>query len=585
MSGAGRGAVLHDLERLLREGVAPPGDGDLLERFRSTGDEAAFEALVTRHGPMVRGVCHRFLRGDHDVDDAFQATFLVLARKAAGLRDPDRLGPWLYGVASRVAAKARARNLRRGDRPLIDDIPARDDPRAEWSDVRPILDAELARLPSKQRDVLVLCLLGGASEDEASRRLACPVGTVKSRLSRAKEALRGRLVRRGVTPAAALAAASSAESFASPVSMTLLRATLATISAKAAIPPAVAALTQGVAPTMFSKPILSALALAGSLATFGLTAAAWYQPSPPPPQDVASDGPKVEKARTPSPRAATERNLRQILLAMHNFYSTNDAFPTAAIRGANGRPLLSWRVAILPYLGAESNGLYHEFRLDEPWDSPHNQTLIPRMPEFFQTPGVESPPGQTRIRGYAGPDAMFGPELGEETATGVRFEDVRDGAPNTAFLTVAAEPTIWTRPGELSLVPRESFGKPDASDPKGYVFAMADGSIRHFADTPGRDHFVLAALSRSGGEVIPWEVASPKRPPHAGEVESPFQVTEGATVGVPADPRLMQAAPADRGPTPAPDLESRFRRVEEKLDQILERLDEMTRRLDEGARP
>ena len=109
MSTSPKASVLQDLDRLFQRGIAASGDGALVDRFLVDGNESAFEALVARHGPMVRGVCRRLLVNPHDVDDAFQATFLVLVRKAKQLRDPDRLGPWLYGVARRVATKTRTR--------------------------------------------------------------------------------------------------------------------------------------------------------------------------------------------------------------------------------------------------------------------------------------------------------------------------------------------------------------------------------------------------------------------------------------------------------------------------------------------
>src|SRR3954453_7731040 len=137
-----KASLLRDLDRLFRCGAAPSGDGALLERFLAEGDDSAFEALVVRHGPMVLGVCRRILISPHDADDAFQATFLVLARKAAGLRAPDRLGPWLYGVASRVARKARNRAARHRHEALAE-YPAPERQEADWSDVMPILDAEL----------------------------------------------------------------------------------------------------------------------------------------------------------------------------------------------------------------------------------------------------------------------------------------------------------------------------------------------------------------------------------------------------------------------------------------------------------
>ncbi|MDG3007039.1 sigma-70 family RNA polymerase sigma factor [Paludisphaera mucosa] len=607
-----RGLIVHDLDRLLRQGVEPPGDGDLLERFQAGRDEAAFETLVTRHGPMVRGVCRRLLRDPHDADDAFQATFLVLARKGDRLRDPDRLGPWLYGVATRVASRARARAFRRRGRPLTDDLPARDDHRSEWSDVLPILDAELARLPSAQRDVLVVCLLGGASEQEASRRLACPVGTVKSRLSRAREALRGRLVKRGVAPAAALVAASSVESFASPVSFTLLRATLAATTAKAAIPASVAALTQGVAPTMLAKPILTGLALAGGLCLLTLTATAW----PPNPPEALQDEAKTT-ARPTAAASPSEANLKRILLALHNYYSTNECFPPAAIRGADGRPLLSWRVALLPYL--EAGDLYNQFRLNEPWNSPHNGPLLARMPAVFDTPGIPAPPGETRFRGVSSQGAMFGPPgtqaatsaptaglgggvalysddgaagrgpvgiagtpggaaaapLGDAapapaqpepppTGRGVSMTEVTDGTSNTAMVLVVEDAIEWTRPGELLAVGDELPALED-SDPRGYTLGMADGSVQHLPKQPIRRAFLSALITRNGGEVIDHSRFAPTSlQPAAAAGSTPPPMGAPTALPTPAPAAQISASPT---------VERRLRRVEEKLDEILDRLD------------
>src|SRR5205823_3540528 len=152
-------------------------------------DEAAFAALVRRHGPMVLGVCRRVLRDAHDAEDAFQATFLLLARKAAALRQPDRLGPWLHGVAHRTALKAKAAGVRRRqrERPL-DDLPAAgggDD--LLWRDLRPVLDDAIGRLPAKYRVPVVLCYLEGRTNAEAARALGCPTGTVATRLARARQ--------------------------------------------------------------------------------------------------------------------------------------------------------------------------------------------------------------------------------------------------------------------------------------------------------------------------------------------------------------------------------------------------------------
>ena len=200
------------LARLFELGsVAGMTDGQLLDQFtsrRGKPAELAFEALVARHGPMVARVCRSCLRAEHDVEDAFQATFLVLVRRAGSIGVSDRLGPWLYGVAHRVARKARAvaarRRGREGDSAGIDP-PARADSTPDLRlDLAPVLHEEVNRLPSKYREPVILCHLQGLTHAEAARELAWPVGTVSVRLARARKLLADRLVRRGVSASAAL---------------------------------------------------------------------------------------------------------------------------------------------------------------------------------------------------------------------------------------------------------------------------------------------------------------------------------------------------------------------------------------------
>jgi RNA polymerase sigma factor (sigma-70 family) len=175
----------------------PAADRDLLRAFADRADHAAFAELVRRHGGLVLGVCQRVLAGP-EADDAFQATFLVLARKAGSVRRPEALGNWLYGVAVRCAKRAKARTARRQAREQpVTEWPARE-VEADWRDVRPVLDEELARLPDKLRAAVVLCELEGVPRPEAAARLGVPEGTLSSRLARGKEALRRRLLKRGI---------------------------------------------------------------------------------------------------------------------------------------------------------------------------------------------------------------------------------------------------------------------------------------------------------------------------------------------------------------------------------------------------
>ncbi|MGE3805169.1 MAG: sigma-70 family RNA polymerase sigma factor [Gemmataceae bacterium] len=218
--------VFHTLRRLV--GAASDTDADLLERFRKERDEAAFAGLLERHGPLVLNVCRRMLGNPDDADDAFQATFLVLAKKAQTIRRGQSLSSWLYGVACRVSLKARTRaaRLRLQERQASEMRSEVDTPPA-WNDLRPLLDEELSQLPEKYRLPVVLRYLEGKSHEETARELGWPGGSVSWRLSRALELLRQRLARRGVTlPATALAALLAEQARVHAVSPMLADATL-----------------------------------------------------------------------------------------------------------------------------------------------------------------------------------------------------------------------------------------------------------------------------------------------------------------------------------------------------------------------
>ena len=221
--------VLRHVRRLFDGGsVSGLSEGQLLERFASTRDEVAFGALLARHGPMVLGVCRGVLDDPNDVDDAFQATFLVLVKKAGALRDGDRLAQWLYGVARRVALRARSDSSRRK---------ARERPEAEETvDHHATLDAalrelqvlireEVDRLSNNDRMAVVLCYLEGLTHEEAADRLGWPVGTVKGRLSRARDKLKDRLTRRGVALPAVAIGPALAKGASAAVPPALIRST------------------------------------------------------------------------------------------------------------------------------------------------------------------------------------------------------------------------------------------------------------------------------------------------------------------------------------------------------------------------
>jgi RNA polymerase sigma factor (sigma-70 family) len=179
-------------------------DEQLVERYLygpKGESEAAFEAMVKRHGPLVLGVCRQILNHHQDAEDAFQATFLVLARKAATIRDPKLLGCWLYEVACRSALRARSGMARRQfwrKTPLVDEPVARPERAADGIDLREVIHDEINRLPEKYGVPLVLTYLEGETNEEVARLLQWPVGTVKGRLFHARDMLRARLSRRGL---------------------------------------------------------------------------------------------------------------------------------------------------------------------------------------------------------------------------------------------------------------------------------------------------------------------------------------------------------------------------------------------------
>lgn len=248
-----------------REEIAGPGDGRLLSAFLH-GDERAFELIVRRHGPMVMGVCRRILTDWNDADDAFQAAFLVLVRKARTLASPDLLANWLFGVAYNTAIKARAWAARRRRRERqMSTIPDTVGPdtdaigRDSWDELLPLLDRELSLLPDKYRAPIVLCDLEGKTQKEAARHVGCPEGTLSARLSRGRQMLAHRLRRRGaMLTGGSLAVLLSQNALAGPVASGVVGSTVKAavfVAAGHAATPGVisakvAALTEGVVKSM-----------------------------------------------------------------------------------------------------------------------------------------------------------------------------------------------------------------------------------------------------------------------------------------------------------------------------------------------
>jgi RNA polymerase sigma factor (sigma-70 family) len=271
------------LQRLFHLAAGGPTDGQLLARFVSRRDDAAFELLVRRYGSLVWGVCDRVLGNPHDADDAFQATFLVLVRRAASIDRTRPLSAWLHGVAFRIAVRARKRAVVRAQRERAaghqrsSETPV--DPSAEGHDLRRVVDEELDLLPQSYRMPLILCDLEGLAQAQAAQQLGWPVGTLKWRLRRGRERLRDRLTRRGLDPTRGGQRDFSHQSPLPVLIITTVAAALqyAAGSTRAASPEAIA-LTDGVLKAMTLNKIKTVATLLLTFAIFacGLGGLTWW---------------------------------------------------------------------------------------------------------------------------------------------------------------------------------------------------------------------------------------------------------------------------------------------------------------------
>jgi RNA polymerase sigma factor (sigma-70 family) len=276
------------LRHLRRTALLPDGgglsDGQLLQSFVRNHDEAAFAALVRRHGPMVLAVCRRVLHNAHDAEDAFQATWLVLARKAAAIAQPHLLSNWLYGTAYRAALEARSAVVRKRECQVFDfPEPMAKAEEDDVSELTALLDRELNRLPDKYRVPVVLCELEGRSRKEVARLLDIPAGTLSSRLATARKTLARRLARYGLAVSAtalgvALSGGAASASLPAPLAASTVQAAMLIAAgngtpAAAALSPTVATLTERVLKAMFIRRlgIITVLVLAVVLLAGGAT--------------------------------------------------------------------------------------------------------------------------------------------------------------------------------------------------------------------------------------------------------------------------------------------------------------------------
>jgi RNA polymerase sigma factor (sigma-70 family) len=292
---AGSRAIFDFIRKAVRSDGAGLTDGQLLRSYLDQRDEAAFATLVRRHGPMVLGACRRVLGHVQDAEDAFQATFIVLARKGRRVADQQTIGGWLHGVACHVALDARRRAGRRKSKEhQVEDMPHPSvTPEEGQRELLAVLDRELARLPEKYRLPVVLCELEGRSRQEAARQLGLPEGTLSSRLARARKTLARRMAGCGAAgTGASLTALFASQAGASVVPGPLVASTVR--AAGGAVSAGVVALAEGVLKAMLLAKIKGAALVLLLVSTVGVGTAVTYRAA------AAADAPQTP-ARAANP--------------------------------------------------------------------------------------------------------------------------------------------------------------------------------------------------------------------------------------------------------------------------------------------
>lgn len=550
--------------RYLRAALGPEADGppdaELLARFIAERDQAAFELLVWRHAGTVLRVCRGVLRDHHAAEDVTQAAFLALARKAGSIGKRNAVGAWLYKVAYRLAVRHA---VRLGRKPSssdgLDQLPAILEPEANADALR-LLHDEVAKLPDKYRAPVLLCFFDGLTHADAARRLGWPVGTVAGRIARAKDWLHQRLTGRMAIPAAGIGALIATETAPAlgPVfvgSTTRAAVTFAAGNVVPEVSQTVLELAKGAIQTMTISKLQWAagvFVMCGALTFGGMYATGQFPGSAGSPDGGGGRGtgrqPGAPSAGAPdakpeapgrnadfAQRQRSIKNLRAIVLALHNYHDTYGKFPSD-ITDKNGKPLLSWRVELLPYL--EQDHFAKQFNRDEPWDSEHNLKLLAQMPDVFRV-GFE-PKGATHtyyqrfaISNAFGDDGMEGGTGSGDGGPGVGAPP-RAGGPPTA-------PGGTPPPG----IPGGAGGPgaPGFPPPPGGTGVPLTGPGGIPIDTPGLPGgFGPAASDDPGAGRLPGRPSAPRFALRMAEI------TDGTsnTIGViEAGPSVPWTKPAD----------------------------------------
>jgi hypothetical protein len=343
----------------------------------------------------------------------------------------------------------------------------------------------------------VLCYLEGKTHLEAAQTLGWPSGSMSKRLEQGRELLR---------PLIEVQSGSAVVDFAAEARMRVSLRMADDDSAKQAIEATQTgiaklkevlnnipeeAITSDALVALFvdmGKQALASCRVVREQSSVVLTAQTKATPL------LNSIIPGIAKVRTSANRMQSSNNLKQIALAMHNYHDTYGHLPPAAILDKDGKPVLSWRVAILPFI--EQEQLYKEFHLDEPWDSEHNKKLLPKMPRVYALVNVEpKDPHTTIYKVFTGKSTVF------EDPNGIRLADITDGTSNTFLVVEGDGPVPWTKPEDLPFDLEQKLPKLGGQFDEGFLAAFCDGSVR-FMSNQANENLLRALITRNGGEKI-----------------------------------------------------------------------------------
>ena len=492
----------------------PSTDRELLQRYCQGNDADAFELIVWRHSAMVLRLCRSVLRDYHRAEDAAQATFLILARKAKTIGEGRTLPAWLHRVAFRLAL--RANRDRRLSLP-IESVPepSFDAPnRLEEREREQLLHAEVDRLSEKYRLPIVLCFFEGLTHAEAAKRLNWPVGSVAGRLAEAKKLLQKRLTDKGVTVGITALFAGLTVNRVTAVAPSFV-ATILKMRNGDAVPATVLHLMNGGLQMMIWTKVKMGLAIVMLCGSVALTTA-WAVGTTQQPGEKQEAEPQAKKAEEPKPEIAIVdqppemgdlQKLKKVMstISRHVDYKPDDSVTKYEVRWREtrwindicdneGKPILSWRVVLLQYLGTREKALFQQFKLDESWESKHNKKLLSKMPSIYRLKAQTNNSQLSYFHVFAIDGSPFARPIAPKKSEGSK------GLENTLGVFLSEPSTPWTKPDEEKPTQQLELKR----YPNFHLITTLDGKVHYLKPTEYIRYMNELVMLRDNRE-IDWD--------------------------------------------------------------------------------